>query len=97
MDQGSTYVCLFLAFGLFVLLINWCNTKELQRLKQEFGHEARKEVPEFWWKKAVIYKLHVPTFSDSDQDGVGDIKGRWADVVIVAFVVVMLLLMLCFG
>ncbi|MFP4473138.1 MAG: maltose alpha-D-glucosyltransferase [Candidatus Omnitrophota bacterium] len=28
-----------------------------------------------WYKDAVIYQLHVKTFYDSDNDGIGDIKG----------------------
>ena len=29
----------------------------------------------FWYKDAVIYQLHVRTFSDSDGDGIGDFRG----------------------
>jgi maltose alpha-D-glucosyltransferase/alpha-amylase len=28
-----------------------------------------------WYKDAVIYQLHVKTYADSDEDGVGDFKG----------------------
>ena len=28
-----------------------------------------------WYKDAVIYQLHVKTFFDSDEDGMGDFKG----------------------
>ncbi|HEY3900044.1 MAG TPA: maltose alpha-D-glucosyltransferase [Chthoniobacter sp.] len=28
-----------------------------------------------WFKKAVIYELHVKTFQDSDGDGIGDFRG----------------------
>jgi maltose alpha-D-glucosyltransferase/alpha-amylase len=28
-----------------------------------------------WYKDAIIYELHVRTFADSDEDGVGDFKG----------------------
>lgn len=30
---------------------------------------------ETWWKDAVIYQLHVKSFFDSNNDGVGDFKG----------------------
>ncbi len=30
---------------------------------------------EFWYKDAVIYELHVKAFADSDEDGVGDLRG----------------------
>lgn len=29
-----------------------------------------------WWKNAVIYRIHVPTFQDSDGDGIGDLQGN---------------------
>lgn len=28
-----------------------------------------------WYKDAVIYQLHVKSFCDSDNDGVGDFPG----------------------
>ncbi len=28
-----------------------------------------------WYKEAVVYELHIRAFSDSDMDGVGDIRG----------------------
>src|ERR1700681_11706 len=28
-----------------------------------------------WYKDAIIYELHVKTFSDSDGDGIGDFRG----------------------
>lgn len=28
-----------------------------------------------WWKEAVIYRIYVPSFMDSDHDGVGDLGG----------------------
>ena len=28
-----------------------------------------------WYKDAIIYQLHVKTFSDSNEDGIGDFKG----------------------
>jgi maltose alpha-D-glucosyltransferase / alpha-amylase len=32
-------------------------------------------VDPLWYKDAVIYELHVKTFSDSDGDGIGDFRG----------------------
>ena len=28
-----------------------------------------------WWKKAVVYEIYCKSFSDSDGDGIGDLKG----------------------
>ena len=33
------------------------------------------ETNPLWYKDAVIYQLHVKTFSDSNADGIGDFKG----------------------
>lgn len=31
--------------------------------------------PKPWWQGAVIYENHLPTFSDGDGDGIGDLEG----------------------
>ena len=28
-----------------------------------------------WYKDAVVYQLHIKAFFDSDNDGIGDIRG----------------------
>src|SRR4051812_36902141 len=44
------------------------------QLPAEFlGCKGRKIVP--WYKRAVIYELHVRAFSDSDGNGTGDFRG----------------------
>lgn len=30
-----------------------------------------------WWKNAQIYEVFVPSFKDSNGDGIGDIKGNF--------------------
>jgi maltose alpha-D-glucosyltransferase/alpha-amylase len=37
--------------------------------------DATLEDDPLWYKDAVIYQLHVKTFFDSDEDGMGDFKG----------------------
>ena len=30
---------------------------------------------QIWWKEAVVYQIYVRSFLDTDQDGIGDLKG----------------------
>ena len=75
LGQTVIYFLVVCGIGLFVVLINWYNAKQLERLKEEYGMDEKKSLPEFWWKKAVIYNIYVPSFQDSNGDGIGDING----------------------
>lgn len=33
------------------------------------------EIPLEWWQNATIYRIYVPSFVDSDRNGMGDFKG----------------------
>ncbi|QPP09726.1 glycoside hydrolase family 13 protein [Streptomyces bathyalis] len=33
------------------------------------------ETTEDWWREAVVYQVYVPSFADSDGDGMGDLRG----------------------
>ncbi|GFO34016.1 neutral and basic amino acid transport protein rbat [Plakobranchus ocellatus] len=37
--------------------------------------QCREPQPRDWWQKTVIYRVYVPSFLDSDCDGIGDLEG----------------------
>ena len=53
------------------------NTRSVTRRAAPQGDHAdgRDRPHSLWYKDAVIYELHVRTFSDSDGDGIGDFAG----------------------
>jgi len=77
LSQGATYFLLFAFITIFVLLVNWYNVKQLSQLKEEYGLNERHPAPEFWWRKALIYHIYVPSFQDSNGNGIGDINGYY--------------------
>lgn len=34
-----------------------------------------KQSQNFWWKSAVIYQIYPRSFKDTNNDGIGDLKG----------------------
>ena len=38
--------------------------------------------PKQWWQKAPIYEVYVKSFKDSNGDGVGDINGKYLELLI---------------
>jgi maltose alpha-D-glucosyltransferase/alpha-amylase len=49
--------------------------KQAQRTRLEPDHETGLDVDPHWYKDAVIYQLHVRSYRDSDDDGIGDFRG----------------------
>ncbi|HTG43937.1 MAG TPA: maltose alpha-D-glucosyltransferase, partial [Verrucomicrobiae bacterium] len=43
--------------------------------RSEQGMVSTTEKDPFWYKKAIIYELHVRSFNDSNADGIGDFPG----------------------
>jgi len=37
--------------------------------------DSMPRTPEAWWRRAVIYECHLPSFKDGNGDGVGDLTG----------------------
>jgi maltose alpha-D-glucosyltransferase / alpha-amylase len=44
-------------------------------MTEKGGKKPKLESDPLWYKDAVIYQLHVKTFHDADNDGIGDFKG----------------------
>ena len=47
----------------------------LNSLDEEIIEEDDTPIKEAWWKEAVFYQIYPRSFSDSNHDGIGDIKG----------------------
>jgi oligo-1,6-glucosidase len=67
-------IVLIATFGLYILQTssegsistrNWFN----------FGGMGGNEHKHKWWKEVVIYEIYIPSFKDSNDDGIGDILG----------------------
>ncbi len=49
--------------------------KKARSARLELDQEAGPGIDPLWYKDAVIYQLHVRSFRDSDDDGIGDFPG----------------------
>lgn len=76
LTQGAIYFFILVGVALFVLLVNWYNVRQLERLKVEYGLDGEKTLPaDIWWGKALMYRIYVHSFKDSNEDGIGDLEG----------------------
>lgn len=62
-------ISVVLAFGLYTIQHSfprkWFNFGGMEQSRH--GHK--------WWKEAVVYEIYIPSFKDSNGDGIGDIPG----------------------
>jgi maltose alpha-D-glucosyltransferase/alpha-amylase len=47
---------------------------QIQAAEAQIPEVAKPPIP-LWFKEAVIYQLHIKTFSDANNDGIGDFQG----------------------
>lgn len=59
---------------LSLLTVFTCSTTDSAHAK-DVQKPVPKKVTEPWWKHAVIYEIYPRSFADSDNNGMGDIKG----------------------
>ena len=78
--QAGAYILILVGIGAFVLIVNHYNAKQLERIKEEFGLEPTSVEPEQWWQHALLHNVIVRSFKDSNNDGVGDLKGLFSQI-----------------
>ena len=77
LSQSFIYLMLFVVIGIFLMIVNMYNVKQLERLKEEYHLEDNRPTPETWWHKALVYHIFVPSYKDSDGNGFGDLRGKY--------------------
>ena len=59
---GIAFAIIFIGSISLVMLVN------LKEEKHEFELA--------WWQKTLIYHVYLPSYKDTNSDGIGDIKGK---------------------
>ncbi len=78
MTARMRWFVIFVCVGILVFFIEQLSTREMHRLKTETRPNAPHAAHEgHWWHAALVYNIVPRSFKDSNQDGVGDIQGRW--------------------
>jgi hypothetical protein len=55
--------------------LNIPNAKMATSLDRDIPHDVSQSISQPWWKEASVYQIYPASFFDSDENGIGDIKG----------------------
>ena len=75
-SDNHAYMLLFVLLCGVLFVVNLRSQRELAKIKSNMGYEEKKASPQMWWNSAIIYYLHPATFRDSNDDGIGDLRGN---------------------